>query len=246
MRNMIIAIVVAVLMVGVGVAGIASGLMTSTKSEKKIEQAGVAKPEPKKETGPAVTNVGPTRTQPTMSPAKTVEQPSMPAVPKSPAMEPDIGDRSMMSMSRSEAVAKEDKSDEEFDGNRIRRTAAEWRRLLTPDQFYILRESGTEQPYSGEYTDNKQTGVYACAACGLHLFHSKAKFDSGTGWPSFFEPIKRNNVDEKEDRSLEEVRTEVRCRRCGGHLGHVFDDGPEPTGLRYCINSAALTFKPSR
>ena len=149
-------------------------------------------------------------------------------------------------MSNRPMIAKANSSDERFDGKRIRRTDSEWKTLLTPDQFHILRESGTEQPYTGELTDNKKKGIYSCAACGLHLFHSRAKFDSGTGWPSFFDVILRQNVEEIEDRSLDEVRTEVRCRRCGGHLGHVFDDGPEPTGLRYCINSAALTFKPSR
>ena len=137
-------------------------------------------------------------------------------------------------------------SDEKFDGTKITKSEAEWKKLLTPEQFYILREKGTEQPFSGEYDKNKRKGTYHCAACGLALFSSSTKFDSGTGWPSFYRPIFDNNVEEETDRSLGEARTEVLCKRCGGHLGHVFDDGPEPTGLRYCINSVALKFQPSK
>jgi peptide-methionine (R)-S-oxide reductase len=131
----------------------------------------------------------------------------------------------------------------EFDGQKITHTEEVWKKLLTPDQFYILREAGTERAYTGALTNNHEEGVYYCAACGLALFHSKAKFESGTGWPSFYEPIYKKNVTEKVDNSLGETRTEVLCSRCGGHLGHVFDDGPQPTGLRYCMNSAALKFK---
>ena len=143
-------------------------------------------------------------------------------------------------------VASKKRSPEKFDGIKLEKTDAEWKGVLTPAQYYILREKGTEQPFTGEFDKNKKAGTYHCAACGLAVFHSRTKFDSGTGWPSFFAPIYKQNVTEHEDRSIGEVRTEVNCSRCGGHLGHVFDDGPEPTGLRYCINSAALKFEPSK
>jgi peptide-methionine (R)-S-oxide reductase len=126
----------------------------------------------------------------------------------------------------------------------VEKTDAEWKEELTDAQYRVLRKKGTERAFTGQYYNFHQEGVYLCAACGQELFDSETKYDSGSGWPSFYTPIDQDNVEEERDFSHFMVRTEVVCSRCGGHLGHVFKDGPEPTGLRYCINSVSLDFKP--
>jgi peptide-methionine (R)-S-oxide reductase len=127
--------------------------------------------------------------------------------------------------------------------DKITKTDAEWKKELTPDQYHVLREKGTERAFTGQYWNTKDKGVYRCAGCGTELFVSDTKFDSGCGWPSFYTPMSTNAVSEAADHSHLMKRTEVLCSKCGGHLGHVFDDGPKPTGLRYCINSASLKFE---
>ena len=126
---------------------------------------------------------------------------------------------------------------------RIDKSDAEWRSQLTPEQYYVTREHGTERAFTGPHWDTKDDGLYSCVCCGKALFSSETKFDSGTGWPSFFAPVERHAVTEYKDRSFFMTRTEIRCADCDAHLGHVFPDGPEPTGLRYCMNGTALKFE---
>jgi peptide-methionine (R)-S-oxide reductase len=122
----------------------------------------------------------------------------------------------------------------------------EWKKKLTEEQYYVLREKGTEKPFTGKYWDNHEKGIYYCSGCGTPLFEADTKFESRSGWPSFYEPIKNKNISKKRDLSHGMIRTEVLCSKCGGHLGHVFKDGPQPTGERYCINSISLEFKPKK
>ncbi|MEQ8627025.1 peptide-methionine (R)-S-oxide reductase MsrB [Ekhidna sp.] len=126
---------------------------------------------------------------------------------------------------------------------KINKSEEEWKKELSDEQYYILREKGTEKPWSGALLENKEKGIYQCAACGNDLYSSQTKYDSGSGWPSFYDPISADAVDFEKDTSFGMVRTEVKCGKCGSHLGHIFPDGPEPSGQRYCMNSGALNFK---
>jgi peptide-methionine (R)-S-oxide reductase len=130
--------------------------------------------------------------------------------------------------------------------DKIQKTDEQWKNELTPEQYQVCRLKGTERPFTGEYNKTKTAGIYKCVACGNELFDSETKFDSGTGWPSFFKPVTQGNVETEEDSSYGMSRTEVMCSKCGAHLGHVFPDGPRPTGLRYCINSVSLKLDPKK
>ena len=157
---------------------------------------------------------------------------------------PAAGTQAQAAKKSATATASRPVKPQEESLEKVTKTDAEWQRILTPDQFRVLRQDGTEMAFTGKYWNNHKAGTYRCAGCGLTLFESATKFDSGTGWPSFWQPVDASHVEIITDTSHGMVREEVQCARCGGHLGHRFDDGPKPTGQRYCMNSASLKFDP--
>jgi methionine-R-sulfoxide reductase len=156
-------------------------------------------------------------------------------------IQPSAGSNKIKSTNLTDSIKNSDKTGKE--NFKIMKTEEEWKEELTPEQYYVLRQKGTERPFTGKFDKHEEEGIYFCAACGNELFSSYHKYDSGCGWPSYWTALAKDKVTLQEDKSHGMIRTEVLCANCGGHLGHVFDDGPEPTGLRYCINSVSLGFK---